>query len=118
MVVAAAEADLAGVGYFLYQRAQQRRLAAAVHADQGGDLAAHERGGDPFEDLLAAERDAQAAERDQRIAHFSFSTSVSRFCCIFFSYQSASSSLGSAVSSRSISMISIARFLYLRPFPR
>src|SRR5207248_6286390 len=105
--------DFARVRHLLEQGFHERRLAGAVEADQRRDVPAAQRGVDPLEDVLVAQRDVQAADRDQVVVrrHFQASRSLSMFSRNLRSKKSlpwpcsAEKSSGWAVSSGSISTI-------------
>src|SRR5262249_28303690 len=76
---------------------------AAVQADQRRHLVARHVRVQAAQDFVAAQRDVQAADRDEVGAHGSLSDRFLRFCRIFVTYSSALISLAFAVSSGSIS---------------
>src|SRR6185312_792071 len=109
VIVAAVKLDAARVGHLLDQGAEQGAFARAVEANQRRDALVRQPGVDAAQDGVAAQRNVQVLDGHQIMAHGSAFARLSRFCRIFFSYQSlffssfpsSFSSLGSAVSSGS-----------------
>src|SRR5690606_32300233 len=98
LVVIPLDRDRAGMRHLAEQAADQRRLAAAVRADDAVDAAGLDLEIDVVQDPRAAELEPDLAERDRRAAHDRqlpsatermASTSVSRFSRISRSKRSA-----------------------------